>query len=51
LDEHEAPKLILEPVEVLLAAFFGALVGPARAFERIKAEICNVRNVRVRFLA
>src|SRR5207249_749974 len=33
LDEHEAPELELEPVEVLLATVFGAVPRPAGALE------------------
>ena len=32
LDEHKAPELILEPVEVLLRTFFRPVVRPAGAF-------------------
>src|SRR4051812_22813139 len=45
LDEYEAPELVLEPVEVLLRAFLGAAVGPARALERIEPQVGQVRDV------
>ena len=51
LDEHEAPELVLEPVEVLLRAFFRAVVGPAGALERIEAQVGDVGHVRMGLLA
>ena len=39
LDEHKAPELELEPVEVLLRAFFCQVGGPGRALERIEAQV------------
>src|SRR5271157_1940137 len=47
LDEHEAPELELEPIEVLLRPLFGPVVGPARAFERIETQVGDDRNVRM----
>src|SRR6185437_2538065 len=51
LDEDEAPELELEPIEVLLRAFLGSMVGPAQAFERIEAQVGDVRHVRTGLLA
>ena len=51
LDEHEAPELVLEPIEVLLRAFFRPVVRPARALERIEAQVGDVRHVRVGLFA
>ena len=45
LDEYEAPELVLEPVEVLLRAFLGAVVRPARALEWVEAQVDQVGNV------
>src|SRR6478672_740741 len=45
LDADEAPELVLEPVEVLLCAFLRAVVGPARALERIEPQVGQVRDV------
>src|SRR5213075_2418048 len=39
LDENKAPELELEPVEVLLSAFFCPIVWPGRALERIEAKV------------
>src|SRR5258707_10981369 len=47
LDENEAPELVLEPVEVLLRAFLGTGVGPARALERIETQVDQVGYVRL----
>ena len=47
LDEHKAPELILEPVEVLLAAFFRPVLRPAGALERIEAQVGEIRHVHV----
>ena len=46
LDEHKAPELILEPIEVLLRPFFRPFVWPARALERIEAKVGDVGHVR-----
>ena len=45
LNENEAPELVFEPVEVLLAAFFGSIVRPTRALERIEPQIGDVRYI------
>src|SRR5207302_2023853 len=50
LDEHEAPELILEPVEVLLCPFFRPIAWPAHALERIKAQVGDVGYVRLSLL-
>src|SRR3979411_1747714 len=50
LDEHKAPELELEPVEVLLSAFFCPIVRPALALERIQAQGGDVRTDRFGFL-
>src|SRR5215218_7332084 len=42
LDKHEAPEFIFEPLEVLLRPGFGPAVGPARALERVEAQIGQV---------
>src|SRR5208283_2560542 len=47
LDEYEAPELELEPIEVLLGAILRTVAGPARALERIQAQVGDVRHVRV----
>src|ERR1700723_2966370 len=47
LDEDETPELVLEPVEVLLTAFFRSIVWPARSLERIEAQVGDVRHVRM----
>ena len=51
LDEHEAPELELEPIEVLLRAVFRPVGRPARALERIQAQVGDVRHVRVGLFA
>src|SRR5271169_3386170 len=51
LDEHEAPELVLEPIEVLLRSVFRPVVRPARALEWIKTQVGDVRNVRMRLFA
>src|SRR5207247_1222216 len=38
LDEHKTPELELEPVEVLLPAFFCPMSRPAHALKRIEAK-------------
>src|SRR3954451_24921094 len=51
LDEHETPELVLEPIEILLCAFFGAVVGPAGPLERIQPQVSNVGDVDLGFFA
>ena len=51
LDEHEAPELILEPVEILLRAVLRPIVRPARALERIEAQVGDIGNVGVGLFA
>ena len=48
LDKHEAPELVFEPIEILLRPVFRPVAGPARALERIKAQVGDVRHVRMR---
>src|SRR5207245_8625142 len=48
LDEDKTPELELEPIEVLLPAFFGSVLRPALALERIKAQVDQDRHVKVR---
>src|SRR5438094_9296612 len=48
LDEYKAPELELEPIEVLLRAFFRSVVGPALALERIETQVDQIRHVNVR---
>ena len=50
LHEHEAPELVLEPIEVLLRTVLGAVSGPARALERIETQVDQVWHVRVGLL-
>src|SRR4029077_15434109 len=50
LDEDETPELVFEPIEILLRTEFGAAVGPARAFERVEAQVDQVRYVRLRLV-
>src|SRR4051794_24213064 len=50
LHEHKAPELELEPVEVLLTAFFGTVVWPALPLKRIQAQIGKIGHVNVRLL-
>src|SRR3981189_945619 len=51
LDKYEAPEFVFEPVEVLLRAFLGPVVGPARALKRIEAQVGNVGYVRLGFVS
>src|SRR5258706_5939876 len=51
LDEHEAPELELEPIEVLLPPLFRPVVRPARALERIETQVGDDRNVGMGFFA
>src|SRR5262249_54732108 len=50
LDEHEAPELELEPVEVLLRAVLRPVAGPPLALERIQTQVDEVGDVHVRLL-
>jgi hypothetical protein len=50
LDEHKAPELVLEPIEVLLRSFFRSVVGPARALEGIQSQVGDIRHVRMGLL-
>src|SRR5262249_5321326 len=50
LHEHEPPELVLEPLEVRLRPGLGAVVGPARALERIETQVSDVRYVRLGLL-
>src|SRR5262249_27215570 len=45
LDEHKAPELELEPIEVLLRTFFRPIIGPALTLERIEPKVDQVGNV------
>ncbi|MBR0741339.1 hypothetical protein JQ581_30855 [Bradyrhizobium liaoningense] len=45
LNEHEAPEFILGPIEILLRAISGAVIGPARSLERIKAKVGQIGHV------
>src|SRR5262249_1595300 len=47
LDEHKAPELELEPIEVLLCTFLRAIVRPALALERIEPKVDQVRHVNM----
>src|SRR4029078_12876040 len=47
LDENKAPELELEPIEVLLRAFFRPIVWPALALKRIETQIDQVGNVHL----
>src|SRR5437764_13651166 len=49
LDENKAPELELEPIEVLLRAFFRPIVWPALALKRIEPQIDQIGHVNVRF--
>src|SRR5437764_8940242 len=49
LDENKAPELELEPIEVLLRAFFSTIVWPALALKRIKTQVDQIGHVNVRF--
>src|SRR5206468_4045360 len=42
--------LVLEPLEVRLRAGLGPVVGPARALERIEAQVGNLGHVQLGFL-
>src|SRR5262249_29619240 len=45
LNEDKAPELVLEPVEILLRAFFRTVVWPAGALKGIEPQIGNVGDV------
>src|SRR5262249_8576807 len=47
LDEHKAPELEFEPIEVLLCSLFCSVVRPALALERIEPEVDQVRHVNM----
>src|SRR5438093_4603616 len=47
LDENKAPELELEPIEVLLRAFFRPIVWPALALKRIETQVDQVGNVHL----
>ena len=51
LDKHEAPELVLEPVEVLKRPFFRQILRPARALERIESEVRQKRYVGLGLVA
>src|SRR6266404_4599673 len=51
LDKDKTPELVLEPIEVLLCTVFRPIAGPARALERIQAQIGDVRHVRMGLFA
>src|ERR1700688_4141070 len=51
LDEDEAPEFVFEPIEILLRAVLRPVVWPARALERIEAQVRNERHVRVGLFA
>src|SRR5216117_3374779 len=50
LDENKAPELELEPIEVLLRAFFRPIVWPALTLEGIEAQVDQVRYVNLRLI-
>src|SRR5947208_16079791 len=47
LDEHKAPELELDPVEVLLSSFFCPVVWRGCALERIEGTVDYDRHGRV----
>src|SRR5205823_1546593 len=47
LDENKAPELELEPIEVLLPAFFRPVVWPPLALEWIQAQVDQEGNVHL----
>src|SRR5439155_9945988 len=47
LDENKAPELELEPIEVLLPAFFRPVVWPPLALKRIETQIDQEGNVHL----
>src|SRR5207237_9413831 len=47
-DEDKAPELELEPIEVLLRAFFRPIVWPALALKRIETQVDQIGHVNVR---
>src|SRR5689334_8252080 len=48
LNEHEAPELVFEPVEILLSALFRPIVWPAGTLERIEPQVGDVRHIGLR---
>src|SRR5215467_552706 len=50
LDEHEAPELVLEPLEVRLGADLGPVIGPTRTLERIEAQVGDLGHIELGFL-
>src|SRR5438034_6083247 len=48
LDEDKAPELELEPIEVLLRAFFRPIVWPSLALEWIETQVDQIWHVNVR---
>src|SRR6267143_4261054 len=50
LDEHETPEFVFEPVKVLLCSEPGPAIGPARALERIEAQVDQIGHVRLGFI-
>src|SRR5207249_9919564 len=47
LDENKAPELELEPIEVLLRAFFRPIVWPSLALEWIETQVDQIWHVNV----
>src|SRR5439155_2841766 len=47
LDEDKAPELELEPIEVLLRAFFRPIVWPSLALEWIETQVDQIWHVNV----
>ena len=47
LDKHEAPELVLEPVEILLRPDLGPALRPSRALERIEAKVGQIGHVEL----
>src|SRR5215510_7887178 len=45
LDEHKAPELVLEPLEVRLGPELGTAVGPTRTLERIEPQVGDVGHI------
>src|SRR3954468_23801630 len=51
LHEDEAPELVLEPLEILLRAGLGPILGPASALERIEAKVGQIRHINLGLIA
>src|SRR2546423_11579453 len=49
LNKYKAPEFVFEPVEVLLRAVFSPTIGPARALERIEANVRQVGHISLGF--